>query len=106
MSMNFYKYTIIMTSDTEESEAYNVSVPAFPEIATFGDSLEEARFMAQDALELVILSRLEEGEMLPKDKKPAKTLSKTIVEEIIITISHRVEATPASHVKHTFTQSA
>ena len=27
---------------------------------TFGDTVEEATFMAQDALELVILSRLEE----------------------------------------------
>ena len=95
-----------MTPDIEDPEVYNVSVPAFPEIATFGDSLEESRFMAQDALELVILSRLEEGEVLPKDKKPAKTSSKAIAEEIIITISHRVEATPASHVKHTFAQSA
>ena len=95
-----------MTPETEEPETYNVSVPAFAEIATFGESLQEARFMAQDALELVILSKLEEGEMLPKDKKPVKLAKNAKMEEIIITISHRVEATPASYVKHTFAQSA
>ncbi len=103
--MQFYKFTVVLTPDKDDSEMFNVSVPAFAEIATFGGSLEEAKFMAQDALELVVLSRLEEGEALPKDKKPTKVSKGAVVEEIVITVSHTVEATPASHVKHTLSQS-
>ncbi len=83
-----------------------MAVPAFPEIATFGDSIEEARFMAQDALELVVLSRLEEGETIPADKKPKTIPKNAIVEEIIVTVSHDVKASPASYVKHALSQSA
>lgn len=69
--MRFFKFSIIIKQEKEGGDTvYNVSVPALPEIATFGRSIEEARFMAQDALELVILSRLEEGEIIPADKKP------------------------------------
>ncbi|MFQ5452409.1 MAG: hypothetical protein ACE5DQ_02480, partial [Candidatus Paceibacterota bacterium] len=62
--------------------------------------IEEARSMAQDALELALLSRLEEGEKIPKDKKPKKSLSNARVEELVITVSHKVEATPAHYVKN------
>ncbi|SRR6266404_2071646 len=99
--MQFYKFTVVITPDKDDTETFNVSVPAFSEIATFGNSVEEAKFMAQDALELVILSTLEEGEVLPKDKKPKQVSKGAIVEEVVITVSHTVEATPASHVKHT-----
>ena len=95
-----------MTPDKDEPETFNVAVPAFPEIATFGDSKEEARFMAQDALELVVLSRLEDGEPLPDDKKPKSLAANAIVEEIVITVAHDVRATPATHVKHTLAQIA
>lgn len=70
--MRFFKYTVVFTPESDEPNVYNVSVPAFPEICTFGTSYEEAKFMAQDALELVILSRLEDGEEIPSDKKPKK----------------------------------
>ena len=62
--MQFFKYTIVLTPEKGEPDTFNVSVPALPEVVTFGKSLEEARFMAQDVLELVILSRLEEGNNL------------------------------------------
>jgi predicted RNase H-like HicB family nuclease len=105
--MQFYKFTILMIPEKEGKEIYyNVSVPALPEITTFGDSIKEARFMAQDALELVVLSRLEEGEAIPADKKPKNLSKNTIVEEIIVTVSHDVKASPASYVKHALAQSA
>jgi len=97
--MRFYKFTIVITPDKKEPDRYNVSVPAFPEIATFGDSVEEARFMAQDALELVVLSRLEEGEKIPLDKKPKSTPSNAIVEETVVAVQHQVTATPVDYVK-------
>lgn len=105
--MQFYKFTILLIPDKEGKEIYyNVSVPAFPEIATCGDSIEEARFMAQDALELVVLSRLEEVEPIPADKKPKTIHKNAIAEEIIVTVSHDVKATPAAYVKHALSQSA
>ena len=104
--MQFFKYTITITPDEETPDGYNVSVPAFPEIATCGYSYEEARFMAQDALELVILSHLEEGQNIPPDKKPTKVSKKSRVEEIVVTISHQVTASPADYVKNAIFQSS
>jgi antitoxin HicB len=42
-----------------------VRVPALPEIVTEGDTEEEALAMAQDAIELVLLSRRELGGRVP-----------------------------------------
>lgn len=104
--MRFFKFTAIFTPEPDEPDTYNVSVPAFPEICTFGTSFEEAKFMAQDALELVILSRLEDGERIPPDMKP-KTLPKNSKsEEIFISVSHQVTASPAEYVKTAIFQSA
>lgn len=103
--MQFFKYTIILTPEKDEPDTYNVSVPALPEVATFGESLEEARFMAQDALELVILSKLEEREKIPPDKKPVRVPKNSKVEELIVTVSHQVSASPASYVKNALSQS-
>lgn len=104
--MRFFKFTAVISPDIEDKFGYNVSVPAFPEIATCGDSLEEARYMAQDALELVILSCLEDGEVIPQDIKPKKVIKNSIVEEIIVSVAHDVTATPASYVKTALFQGA
>lgn len=100
--MKFYKFTTVFIPEARK-DAYNVSVPAFPEIATCGDSIEEARFMAQDALELVVLSWLEEGEKIPSDKKPARVPKGAIVEEMLVSVAHEVSSTPfTSDVKTAF----
>ena len=62
--------------------------------------------MAQDALELVVLSRLEEGGNIPSDKKPARLPKKAKVEEVVVAVQHQVTATPASYVKTAAFQSA
>ncbi|KKS98728.1 MAG: hypothetical protein UV73_C0001G0249 [Candidatus Gottesmanbacteria bacterium GW2011_GWA2_43_14] len=82
--MRFHKFTTVFTPEEDDSEVYNVSVPALPEIHTFGCSFEEARFMAQDAMELVILSKLEQGDSIPVDKKPVKIKKNEKVEEMEI----------------------
>ncbi len=46
--MSEYRYTVLFEPLPEGG--YNVIVPAFPEICTFGDTLEEARAMALDAI--------------------------------------------------------
>lgn len=90
--MKLYKFTAVFTPDEEDKDVYNVSVPALPEICTCGDSIEEARFMAQDALELAVLSRLEEGEEVPSDHKPTKVSKDAIVEEILVSVAHEVSS--------------
>lgn len=104
--MRFFKFTVIFTPEKDESDVYNVSVPALAEICTFGDSIEEARFMAQDALELVVLSKLEEGEEIPSDKKPIHLPKNAKKEEMIVAVSHQVTATPINHVKTALFQTA
>lgn len=95
-----------MYPEKEGKESYfNVNVPALPEIVTFGDSIEEARYMAQDALELCILSRLEDGEEIPQDVKPKKVAKNAYVEEIMVSVAYDITATPASYVKTALFQS-
>lgn len=92
--MKLYKFTAMFTKDAQDPDMYNVLVPALPEICTCGDSLEEARFMAQDALELAVLSRLEEGEPVPTDKKASRTPKGSVIEEILVTVAHDVRSAP------------
>jgi antitoxin HicB len=58
-------YTVIL--EPAEEGGFVVRVPALPEIVTEGDTEEEALAMAQDAIELVLESRLERGELIPDD---------------------------------------
>lgn len=97
--MNLLTFTTIFTPEPGKRGVYNVSVPALPEITTFGTSFEEARFMAQDALELVVLSRLEHGESIPSDVKPKKIPKNAKTEKIVVSVVHQVSSTPASYVK-------
>jgi antitoxin HicB len=67
--MKIYNYTVVFEPLPEGG--YNVVVPAIPEIFTFGESLKEAKAMAEDALKCYIESALENHESLPVDKKPS-----------------------------------
>jgi antitoxin HicB len=57
-------YTVIFERAPEGG--YNVVVPAIPEICTFGETLNEAREMARDAIRLVLESAGETGEPIPR----------------------------------------
>ena len=46
---------------------FNVLVPAIPEICTYGETLEEAREMARDAIRCYLESALKTGEPIPGD---------------------------------------
>lgn len=67
--MRVYNYTVIF--DPVKEGGYDVIVPAIPEICTFGETLEEAKLMAEDAIKCYLESALEEGEAIPEDKKPS-----------------------------------
>ncbi|HEV2491471.1 MAG TPA: type II toxin-antitoxin system HicB family antitoxin [Terriglobia bacterium] len=67
--MHEYKYTVIIHPLPEGG--YNVVVPSIPEICTFGETLPEARRMAEDAIRCFLESALETGEPIPQDVDPA-----------------------------------
>lgn len=105
--MRFYKYTVLYSPEKDGKETYyNVTIPAYPEICTFGDSFEEARFMAQDALELSIQSNFDENIAPRSDKKPRKISRQTVTEEIVVGVLHQVSATPFDYVKNALFKTA
>ena len=59
-------YTVIMTPD--ETGGYVVTCPALPGLVTEGDTLEEARMMAADAIRGYLESLQEDGEPIPTDR--------------------------------------
>ena len=64
--MKILNYTVIMTPD--ETGGYVVTCPALPGLVTEGDTIEEARAMAHEAI-LCYLEGLQKlGEPLPTDK--------------------------------------
>jgi predicted RNase H-like HicB family nuclease len=66
-----YGYRVIYEPLTEGG--YQVIVPAFPEIITYGRTRAEAREMARDAIRCHIKGLLKDGEEVPADptlKKP------------------------------------
>ncbi|WP_017719898.1 type II toxin-antitoxin system HicB family antitoxin [Kamptonema formosum] len=68
------EYTIVIQW-SDEDECYVVSLPEWGELChTHGDTYEEALKNAQEVLELLIESSLEEGKTLPKPSKFGKSL--------------------------------
>ena len=59
--MTIYKYTVLF--EPIEEGGYNVVIPAIPEICTFGETLEEAREMAKDAIHCFLESAIKAGEL-------------------------------------------
>ncbi len=59
-------YTVVLRAEPEGG--YTVLVPALPEVVSYGESLEEARRMAQDAIQCALLGRKDLGEPMPQDR--------------------------------------
>ncbi len=66
--MKNYNYTVVVQPLPEGG--FSVLVPAIPEICTFGETLAEARHMAEDAIRCFLESALKTGEPIPKDVEP------------------------------------
>jgi len=62
-SMKILNFTVVMTPD--ETGGYVVTCPALPGLVTEGDTLEEAREMAADAIKICLESLARDGETLP-----------------------------------------
>ena len=59
-------YTFVFNS--EPGGGYSVTCPALPGLVTYGETMEEARTMARDAMEGLIQIMLEQGERVPESK--------------------------------------
>ena len=64
-----YRYTVFYEPMPEGG--FQVHVPALPEIITYGMTMEEARYMAEDAFRCVLESMRKEGEPIPDDVQPS-----------------------------------
>jgi len=62
-------YTVILTPEPEVG-GYSVTVPALPEVATQGETVEEALAMAREAIELSLEVRRDQGDPIPSDVEP------------------------------------
>jgi antitoxin HicB len=63
-------YTFTMLFEPAEEGGYVVTCPALPGLVTEGDTMEDARQMAEDALRRYLESLLEDGLSIPPDKTP------------------------------------
>jgi predicted RNase H-like HicB family nuclease len=63
-------YTFTMLFEPAEEGGYVVTCPALPGLVTEGDTLQEARQMAEDALRGYLESLREDGLSIPPDKTP------------------------------------
>ena len=61
-------YTFVF--DPEPEGGYTVTCPALPGLVTYGETLERARAMAQDAMDGLIEVMLERGEPVPESDAP------------------------------------
>ena len=63
-------YTFTMLFEPAEEGGFVVTCPALPGLVTEGDTMEEARSMAEDALRLYLETLIEDGMPIPSDKIP------------------------------------
>jgi predicted RNase H-like HicB family nuclease len=75
------RFTVLF--EPAEEGGYVVTCPALPGLVTEGDTLEEARAMAADAIRGYLESLRKDGEPIPSDKKLA---ADPIKEEITVNL--------------------
>ena len=66
--MNTIHYAALF--DKQAEGGYTVTIPELPEVITEGDTMEEARFNAAEALSLALAVRIELGEAIPEPSPP------------------------------------
>ena len=67
-------YRVLLTKEPEGG--YTVNVPALPGCVTYGETIDQAMSMAQEAIELYVETLRAEGEPVPDD---SQTLEYSIV---------------------------
>ncbi|HVA37286.1 MAG TPA: type II toxin-antitoxin system HicB family antitoxin [Candidatus Dormibacteraeota bacterium] len=76
------RYSVVLEPGDPDEGGYVVTVPAFPEAVTEGDSVEEALARAREVIEACILVRRDRGEAIP-----AADADATRIETVAITFS-------------------
>ena len=79
-----YTYTVVFEPD-EEAGGYTVTCPALPGLVTEGDTLEEARAMAADAIRCYLESLRKDGERIPLSEEYE---SEPIRESVTVVLEH------------------
>lgn len=74
--MKIFEYTVIF-EPTEEG-GYTVYVPALPGLTTEGRTLDEAKKMAEEAIECHIEALIVSGLSVPKEEKDFTPISEKI----------------------------
>ena len=72
MSAASRSYTVLLQPEPEGG--YTVTCPALPGLVTYGETLEEARAMAADAIRGYIECLREDGEPIPESDPAAAPL--------------------------------
>jgi len=72
-SLNNYQYSVFF--EPQAGGRFNVIVPAIPELYTFGETLEEAREMAKDAIHSYLETAIKYGQPIPEDGDLTNSLS-------------------------------
>lgn len=67
------RYTLLLTPEPEGG--YTVTVPALPGIVTYGKTIEEAKAMGREAIELYLEELRESGEPIPEETDRPKTIT-------------------------------
>ena len=80
--MTQYKYTVIF--EPAEEGGYVVRVPALPGCYTQGETLEEAKEMAKEAIACYIESLIKDG--LPVPEEDYITANVTIIDRIAVSV--------------------
>ena len=79
LDMTEYRYTVVF--EPAEEGGFIVTVPALPGLVTEGDSLEEAREMAKDAIRGYLESLRKHGEEIPLEQ------GEPVTERILVSLS-------------------
>lgn len=75
--MESLAYAVVL--EPEVSGGFSVTVPAFPEIHTQGETIEDALCMARDAIELSISVRRDEGDALPPSDADSLRVERIVI---------------------------
>jgi antitoxin HicB len=62
-----HTYRILLTQEPEGG--YTVNVPALPGCVTYGENIDHAMSMAQEAIELYVATLKAEGDPIPDDNR-------------------------------------
>ena len=67
----------------EPGGGYTVTCPSLPSVVTFGETLDEARTNAREAIELCLEIYRDEGKAIPpSDRDPRKTIDELVPVQI------------------------